>query len=66
MKKINYFTILSEGDYLVNFKKPEHYFGNDPLPAHIIPCGPKNRIDIKWNNGYSARMDRKHVNIWTI
>lgn len=52
------------GTYLVCFKKPETYqgkqlFGNDFMLAFVEPI--KNRLFVKWINGFTAKIDHTYL-----
>lgn len=55
---------ITNGRYLVCFKKPETYkgkqlFENDFLPATVEVVG--ERVFVKWDNGHSAKIDPNHL-----
>jgi len=50
------------GNFLVNFKEPDEFFGNDPWPAEISPY--KERLLVKWSNGSTAVIDVERLNVW--
>lgn len=56
--------IIKNGRYLVCFKKPETFngkqlFGNDFLPATIEIIN--KRVFVKWDNGYTAKIEPKYL-----
>jgi len=56
-----------EGVYLVNFKNPDGYFGNDPMVANISKHYQKDgRLYIKWINGRDAVIYPRHINVWKL
>ena len=63
LQKINA-TNNTSGKYRVNFKEPEDFFGNDPLPATVTPY--KGRLNIYWENGWDCLIDVSHVNIYEL
>lgn len=66
-KKLKFVTNSNNisGRFLVNFKKAEkNIYGvsmpNDLMPATVEPY--KNRLYIKWDNGYTATISHEHCN----
>ena len=52
------------GSFLVNFKKPEGFFGNDPLPATVRPY--RGKLLVKWSNGWEAQCDCTAFNVFKL
>lgn len=52
------------GNFLVNFKKDDGHFGNDPMPATITP--EKGRLYVHWDNGRSACCDCTIINVFRL
>ena len=57
-------TNLTCGRFLVNFKKEDSYYLNDPLPALIAPH--RGRVNVMWDNGHSGIIDIKHLNVFEL
>ena len=57
-------TNLTCGRFLVNFKKEDDYYLNDPLPAFIAPH--RGRVNVMWDNGHSGIIDIKHLNVFEL
>lgn len=57
----------TEGRYLINFKKPESWHGNYPLPANIrpYPYG-GGRSFIVWDNGFQCVIAHDKVNVYIL
>ena len=53
-----------KGEFLVNFKKSDVFFGNDPLPAKINPY--RGHLNVKWENGMFAATHITNLNVWEL
>lgn len=55
------------GTYLVNFRRPEGFFGNDPLPATIKPYrGKYEGLEVSWLNGFTSCGDHTMLNVFEL